>query len=421
MTIGILAYMITTNRRNKFARRIVVASILTIISISLIVGGMVYYLHIHQPKQTTVTVSVPTQSTKPAAAVVVVPQYPTIHVSAMGDMLAHDTIDANAKTATGYNFAQYFTDIRPAYKSSDLVFCNQEGLSSGEPFGISGYPAFNAPTQFSGDLQSGAGCNVINLANNHMGDKGVSATNATLDNWAGLKPLAISGANKNAVDQSNDVSYATIKGIKLGFVSFSDFNNNKATPAYSVNIYHDLALFHKLVTEARQNADFVMVSMHWGTEDSSVVNADQKAQVDLLASWGVDVVVGTGPHVLQEVDSVVRPDGGKMIVWNSIGNMLSSQLNIPELFSGIAGFDVIKIADKKVDIKNLSFIPTYMHYEWTAAEKANNSLLARKNAHIYLLKDAAAPLARSQLATTVSAQQEYIASTLGSLVTVNNN
>lgn len=340
-----------------------------------------------------------------------------IHFAAMGDMLAHDTIISNAKTENGYDFAKYFTNIRSSYSNANVIFCNQEGLSSGETFGISGYPSFNAPVQFSSGLQSGAGCNLINLANNHMGDKGVNATDATIGVWNNLKPLGFSGANKSAADQQ-DVSFSEVNGIKIGFVSFADFNNNKATPAYSVNIYHDETLTRALVTKARAKADLVIVSMHWGVEDSNVVSTDQIAEVNLLSSLGVDVVIGTGPHVLQKVETVTRSDGGKMIVWYSLGNMLSSQLNIKELIGGIAQFDVTKVDAGKVNIDNLSFTPTYMHYEWTASEAANSDLLARKNAMIYLLDSATSPLSRSLFKTTVAEQKQYVIDTLGSGVAV---
>jgi poly-gamma-glutamate synthesis protein (capsule biosynthesis protein) len=335
----------------------------------------------------------------------------------MGDMLAHDTIIANAKTGNSYDFAKFFKNIKSSFDTSDVVFCNQEGLVSGEQYGISGYPSFNAPTKFATDLKS-VGCNLINLANNHMGDKGVAATNATIDVWSSLNPLAFSGANKNATDQSK-VSYTTVKGIKIGFISFADFNNNSATPSYSVNIYHDQALVTKLVSEARKKSDIVIVSMHWGTEDSNIVNTDQKTEVNLLSSLGVDIIIGTGPHILQKVETVKRPDGGKMVVWYSLGNMLSSQLNINELIGGIAGMDIVKSATtNKVSVSNLTFVPTYMHYEWTTTESANGDLLARKNAMIYLLKDAAVPLSKSLFNTSVSEQKQYVIDTLGAQVTV---
>lgn len=340
-----------------------------------------------------------------------------MHVAAMGDMLAHDTIISGAKTDRGYDFGHYFSHIRTSYADADMVFCNQEGLSSGEDYGISGYPSFNAPVEFASGLHAGAGCNVINLANNHMGDKGVEATNATIDIWQKQQPLAMSGANKDPISRDR-VSYGTINEIRFGFVSFTDFNNNTATPSYSVNNYHDEALVRRLVGEARKSADVVIVSMHWGDEDSGVINQDQRRAATLLASLGVDVVLGTGPHVLQGVDAVTRPDGGTMTVWYSLGNMLSSQLDIKELIGGIATFDIVKKQDEKISIENLSFTPTYMHYEWTADEKARNDLSARKNAKIYLLKDAAGPLSRSLFSTTVEQQRQYVIDTLGDNVTV---
>ncbi len=361
-------------------------------------------------KKTTSKVQTPT----PTA---VKTELPVINLAAMGDMLAHDTIIANAKTGSSYDFGKYFSNIRSSYQDSDVVFCNQEGLSAGEQYGISGYPSFNAPTKFASDLQSAAGCNVINLANNHMGDKGVAAIGATIDIWNGLKPLAFSGANKSSADQQK-VSYFTKNGIKVGFVSFADFNNNASTPSYSINLYHNESLVRQLVGEARANADVVIVSMHWGVEDSAAISSDQRNAVNLLSSLGTDIVIGTGPHVLQPVETVTRPDGGKMVVWYSLGNMLSSQLKITELIGGIAKMAITRGSDSKITISGLTFTPTYMHYEWTAQQAANGDLLARHNAMIYLLKDAAVPLSKSLFNTTVAEQKQYVINTLGPEVAV---
>lgn len=340
-----------------------------------------------------------------------------IHMVAMGDMMAHDTIIANAKTSGGYDFTKYFRNIRPAYQDADIVFCDQEGLSSGEQYTISGYPSFNAPTKYAADLQSGAGCNMINLANNHMGDKGVSATNATIDTWNALKPKFIAGANKSAAAQ-NIVSIATINGIRVSFVAFADFSNNADTPGYSINNYHDTALVQRLMASARAASDVVIVSMHWGIEDSTVLSSEQRETADMISNLGADVIIGTGPHVLQAVHTVDRDDGGRTVIWYSLGNMLSSQLLTKELIGGIAGFDIKKAEDGKITVENLTFIPTYMHYEWTAAQAAAEDLLSRKNPMIYLLSAAAEPLSRSLLNTTVAEQKQYVIDTLGSDVRV---
>ena len=399
----------------KMPKRTKLAIVISIFAI-LITASLVALLIINQNNK-TIKKTTETSKNKEETNIIKPEVKNVIHFAAMGDMLAHDTIISNANTDSGFDFANYFKNIRVTYENADVVFCNQEGLSAGEAYGVSGYPTFNAPTKFSADLQSGAGCNLINLANNHMGDKGTAAIDATIDNWAGLKPLAVSGANKSSDDQEK-VSYATVNGIKLSFISFADFNNNKATPSYAINIYHDEALVRRLVTTARENSDVVIVSMHWGVEDSNTVSDDQLAAADLLNQLGVDIVVGTGPHVLQMMQTIYRTsDNFKTYVWYSLGNMLSSQLQTKELIGGIAQMDIMK-KDSVVTISNLNFTPTYMHYEWTATESANNNLSARKNAMIYLLKDAADPLSRSLLNTSVAAQKQYVINTIGSEVTI---
>ena len=169
---------------------ITMASTLTLISLS-------FFKHKSTLKDTAVPIKIIKNDDKP--------QISSVRFSAMGDMLAHDTVNKEAKTASGYDYAKFFTQIKPIYEKSDIVFCNPETSSAGEKFGISGYPVFNAPTEFERDLSS-VGCNLINLATNHIGDKGQEAINATLDEWAKHAPLAIAGANRSSGEQ-NQVRY----------------------------------------------------------------------------------------------------------------------------------------------------------------------------------------------------------------------
>ena len=394
-----------------FTRRRIVISFAAIAVIAI--GGVTAWLVVSSLGSPNRSITQRTDSPAPDSNT----QSTRIRVAAMGDMLAHDTIIDNAKTMDGYDFGHYFKNVRPLYKDADIVFCNQEGLSSGTEYGITGYPAFNAPSEFSSGLQSGAGCNFVNLANNHIGDKGPAATNATIANWNTLKPLVLAGANTSAQDQQR-VRMATIKGVSVSLVSFADFNNNTATPAYSVNLYHDQELVRRLVTDARKKSDVVIASMHWGTEDSVDVNSDQSSQVKLLAELGVDVIIGTGPHVLQKQETITRPDGKPMLVWYSLGNFLSSQLTAQQLFSGVAKFDITRQINGTITVESPRFTPTYMHYDWSASEAKANNYLARKNAMLYPLKDASNLIATSQLETTVAAQREYIKQTLGAGVTL---
>ncbi len=346
------------------------------------------------------------------------PETERVSVAAMGDMLAHDSIDINAETGDGgYDFTPYFSSIRSSYEDSDIVFCNQEGLSAGTDFGISGYPSFNAPEQFAQDLQNGAGCNAINLANNHIGDKGQAAIDRTREVWDGLDPLLISGAARSPEEQQ-EITYTEINGITVALVSFAEYSNNADVSSYGLNLFSDQALLTSLVTTARQNADAVMVSMHWGTEDSNEVNENQRAYAQQLADLGVDVVIGTGPHVLQETTWLENAAGHKTLVWYSLGNLLSTQLTLPERIGGVATFDFVREGDGAVSVQDPRFVPTFMGYDWTAEQEAANDLLSRTNPHVYLLADAAEPLAASRLGSTVAEQQQYVAETLGPDVTV---
>lgn len=342
----------------------------------------------------------------------------SVRLIAVGDNIPHDTINQAAKTLGGYDYKPFFDQVKPFFSKSDIRFCNEETAVGGEELGISGYPTFNAPIEFANDL-SATGCNLINIANNHVADKGTAGIAKTREAWDTLKPLGISGANRSA-DEQNTVSYFEKNGIKFAYVSFSEISNNIQIPEYSLNKF-DSALVAKLLGEARKNAEFVIVSAHWGTEDSPEINNAQDLWAKTFADNGADLVIGTGPHVLQPVKKIPTPRG-ETLAWFSLGNFLSTQLEVNELVSGIAGIDIVK-ANGKTSIKSVEFLPTYMHYEWTTADKASQDLLKRKNLKIYPLDRAQEPLARSLNNTTVEAQLSYVEKVLNKYmpVTISNS
>lgn len=342
-----------------------------IASLVLVGAAWAVLIRTHKPTAATPPAKTPITTTKPAIS-------NTLSFVAMGDMLAHDSIDAQAKTATGYDFKPYFTHIRPLYKDADVVFCNPETIAAGAAFGITGYPVFNAPSEFSGDIVQGAGCNLINLATNHINDRHQAGIDSNLDAWAKQPVLAYAGSNKSAEEQSK-VRYFTKNGVKVAFLAFADYSNDKNLTPFGVNFYHDTALVERLFKEARVNADAVIVSAHWGTEDSNTVNADQIATAQSFADLGADVVIGTGPHVLQKVSYVTAADGRKVLVWYSIGNMLSSQLQVNELTGIIAGFTLTRDSPGAVTVSQPTAQITFMSYDWLAADKEASKLETRSN------------------------------------------
>jgi len=278
-----------------------------------------------------------------------------------------------------------------------MSFCNQESPSDPND-AVSGYPTFNAPLSFPQDLQQ-IGCNIINLANNHADDKGQAGINATLDEWNSLKSLAVAGTAQSPAEQ-NQIAFFTVKGVRFAFLAYAQCSNDQNVSSYGLNIFSQ-SLAGQQIALAKQHADMIIAAMHSCDEDRSTEDAWQDATASYFANQGVDIVVGTGPHWLQPVQRLPKAGGGTTIVWYSLGNMLSTQLDINGLIGGIG---VMKIDTNSRKVTFVGFMPTYMHYEWTAAQKAADDESARHNLMIYPLDQASVPLSNSQDDTTVETQ-----------------
>lgn len=333
----------------------------------------------------------------------------TIKLIATGDMIAHDSVNANAKKPDGsYDYLPLMDKMKPYFEKADVRFCNQATPAGGEQFGISGYPVFNAPVAFARGIE-GVGCNVINLGTNHTNDKGqalIDATVAAWDNRSGV--LSVAGANRSLGEQNQSRTF-TVKGVKFAFLSYTTYSNNTALTPHGINMYSD-ALATGQVAEARKNADIVIVSMRWGTEYSPDINAQQDAIAQTLTNLGADIILGHGPHVLEPVKKLKTADGSReSVVWYSLGNFLNTQIETEALIGGFAVMD-IDAASKKVT--STGFMPTYMHYDWTAADKRSNNLLARKNLSMMPLDQANDLLAKSLLGTSVQAQTARVTAIL---------
>ena len=356
----------------------------------------------------------PSPTAEPAAEPA--PEPKPVRVIAMGDMLPHDSVNENARLAEGgYSYAPFFEGIRPLLDDADVTFCNQEVPSAGVEFGISGYPTFNAPTEFARDLSGSVGCDLVNVATNHSADKGTAGIAATRAAWDELNPMSISGANRSAEEQRT-IRYGEVDGVRIALVSFAEYSN-ASIDGVSLNFMADEVLVRELLTEARANADTVIVSAHWGTEDSHEVNEQQRGFAQRVADLGADVVLGTGPHVLQPVTWLDRPDGGKTLVWYSLGNMLNTQLELPQRLGVVASFGLLRDGDA-VRVVEPAATLTFMGYDWTEQEQAAGALMARHNLSITPLGQSQEQLDRARFGTTVGEQAERMTAILGPDVTV---
>ncbi len=338
----------------------------------------------------------------------------SIKLIATGDWIAHDSINAQALQADGsYNYMPMVNDFKPVFNKADIKFCNDPILNGGKSLGITGYPKFNSPTDFVTDMGK-LGCNLVNTASNHSFD----FTQANIDNsvaaWQSVpNMLAVAGENQNK-DQKNKIHYFTIKGVKFAFLAYATYSNQDSPPSndYGVNLYSNEFAQSQISQAKSEGAKFIIVSMRWGTEYSTETNPEQIQQAQFLSDQGTNLILGHGSHELQPLAQIKGKSGNSTLVWYGLGNFLNAQEPAETLFNGIAN---MTISTSTQQITDISFLPIYMHYEWTAQQKDLDQTNSRSNLHLYLLEDAKQSMINSQqLNTTIDKQKERIQSTLNS-------
>jgi poly-gamma-glutamate capsule biosynthesis protein CapA/YwtB (metallophosphatase superfamily) len=335
-----------------------------------------------------------------------------IRLIAAGDFLPHDAVNRAAQKPDGsYDYLPLMKSFVSIFGAADVRFCNLSAVTGGAQFGISGYPKFNGPTEFSRDMGR-LGCNLVNTGTNHSFDRNQAAINITLDTWAKVpNMLAVAGQNRSPEEQ-RQVRYFVIKGVKLAFIAYTTYVNTDAPvqDSYGVNVYSRKFAAQQIAAAKANGAQIIIASMRWGTEYLPAVTAYQISEARFLADQGVDLILGHGTHVLQPVTRVTGAGGNEALVWYGIGNFLTSQDAQEPMFNGLPIVDFDKTTLK---ITNVAFLPTYMHYEWTPAQKAASDLLSRHNLSMYLLDDATqAMIDAQQFKTTVAQQRQRLQTVL---------
>lgn len=297
------------------------------------------------------------------AAVSVAPEIPpvTIHLVAVGDNLMHRSVSLSGLQADGtYNYDYNFRFTADDIAAADLACINQETVIGGNELGISGYPTFNGRTEMADELAK-VGFDVVLGANNHILDQNAQGVLHMLTyfntNYPQISVLGIHGS----WETRDAVTVREVNGIRLGLINYTDilnipsfYNGNE----YLVD-YLDYDRLAALIAQAKAQSDFVIVFPHWGTEYNLATDAKQAQEAAFLAQQGVDLVIGTHPHVVEPVDYIDRPDGGKMLIYYSLGNYQSIQNKEMCIIGGMAQVDITRDGlGTRVSDFNMEFLAT---------------------------------------------------------------
>ena len=247
----------------------------------------------------------------------------------VGDALIHGTVYGTAHryaNYNGYDFKPMLEHIKERVKDYDLAYYNQETILGGTELGLSTYPLFNSPYEV-GDAFIDAGFNLVSLATNHTIDKGEKGVLNSRNYWNQQADVLAAGSY-SSFEERDKVVIKEVNGIKYAFLSYTTYTNGLIVPTgkeYLVNVY-DEDLIKEEIARYRDQVDLLMVAMHWGTEYMTYPTNEQKEISEYLASLGVDLIIGTHPHVIEPIEYI-----DDTLVIYSLGNFISSQIGVERL------------------------------------------------------------------------------------------
>lgn len=345
----------------------------------------------------------------------------TVRFSASGDNLIHEGLyrsaarraAENPQCSQPYDFSYCYANMTDFYAGFDLNWINQESLVN-DAFEPSNYPRFSTPGQMAWDLYN-AGFRVVSVSNNHSYDKGSEGVSASMALWSTL-PADLAAVGFYDLQNHSPIVYKTINNIRIAFLSYTEMTNGISTPAgsnYGVIYLDESDVIHEQMQKARANADFLIVSCHWGTENSHVINDDQRTYAQQLADWGADLIIGTHPHVVQDAEWITAADGRQVFVAYSLGNYLNGQAAPDQMIGLVLGAELEKTTEPDGNVicrvKAPLLYPVINHFDWKY-----------RNGRMYLLRDYNEELAASHGISEFFSgfTMDYIQNVLNTYITV---
>ena len=279
----------------------------------------------------------------------------------VGDMMLGRSI---TNKGSKNNYKNMFSGVSDLWKDSDYVAGNLECvlLDNASDYEKNDKEIhINAETKTANVLKEN-GFTLVSLANNHLADfkaKGVVNTLDTLDK-VGLKHV---GAGRNLTEAA-EYDIQEINGVKIATIAVSDIipKDFAARDSKAGILTTKTLKYYQAVKDASEKADLVIANIHWGVEYGMTETEAQQQLARNLINWGVDVVIGSHPHVLQPVEKY-----GDGIIFYSMGNFVFDQgwsrtkdsmvLNYYVDENGNCSFEItpIRIKDGYPEVTNNAF------------------------------------------------------------------
>ncbi|HHV27560.1 CapA family protein [Anaerosalibacter bizertensis] len=293
----------------------------------------------------------------------------TATILAAGDVMFHSPQIRGAydETTGTYDFKENFKYIKKYVDSADLALANFETTTAGEERGFQGYPNFNSPEESIEALKD-SGFDILSTANNHTLDQGKDGLLKTIDT---IKKYDLKNVGTYKEPEQH-ILIEKVNDIDIGILSYTyGCNGMEHTLTdeelkYMVNIIDEDKIKNDIYKIKEKGADLVIMFIHWGNEYEMEPNEEQIELGKKMTEWGVDIVFGSHPHVIQKSE-IIQSNGEDKFIIYSLGNFLSNQrresINNKYTEDGVmVNIEVEKdFSNNKTIIKNVEYIPTWVN------------------------------------------------------------
>lgn len=322
-------------------------------------------------QETTVQTTTEEPTTEP------IPEDKRVHVVAAGDNLIHYSVYKNAEAnaygqeGVNYDFKPIYENVKYIVEGADVAILNQETIiSESNPVrgADGGQLIFNSPPEVA-DAVIDLGFDVFTMANNHLLDMGASGLEESINFWnkkAEENNLTVLGAYLNDEDAEN-IRVREVNGVKIAFLAYAEHINGFSIPEDSplrVIMNYEEDVIERQIKKADEMADAVIVSAHWGVEDTHEVSEDRIELANKMVNWGADVILGCHTHTAETMEWIPRDDGTRGFVYYSMGNFVCAQTDNFNLVGEMPDFDiVVDGATGETRLEEVGAIPTIVHYD----------------------------------------------------------
>jgi len=354
------AYATRRKSKRPLIIGICVIALVAVLAVMFTVGPLKALI---QPQQTETTTKTQTTATTASTG-------NRVSIVAVGDNLPDDDIGYDADARAGsmddgqYDYSNLFANVKQYIQAADISILTEETVCAGDTIGPQDYECFNACDQIA-DAVVNAGFDVVALAGNHLFDWMEAGVLHNAELW---ESKAITTIGSHSSSNASTVEIVEKNGIKIAFLDYTYGVNGKSIgdiPWYEVRFLTEDNVRADVERANEKGAEAIIAVVHWGIEKETLPSGDQEEYAQLFADLGVDMVIGSHPHVIQPLTWVTGADGNNCLVAYSLGNFTSNFQNYGDItqLGGMLSCDLVKDDKGNITIENVTWTGLINHNE----------------------------------------------------------